>query len=170
MPEYSDSRCVSPSESTDSASAIRSFVRTFAGGWRATYISLPAWDLFRQPVVLNLGPFSQAGEGFVMAYRQADAARLVPENGRVGFRAVELFERLVVDQILQPVFRMLQRLPLIGDAVCRDTVRIRQFAVFYGNPLQFLVFFLRPVCIVRLPSVRGFGFSRSMCACSCCLS
>lgn len=44
LPEYSDSRCVSPSESTDSASAIRSFVRTFAGGWRATYISLPAWD------------------------------------------------------------------------------------------------------------------------------
>ena len=90
--------------------------------------------------------------------------------GADGDEAVELFERLVVDQILQPVFRMLQRLPLIGDAVCRDTVRIRQFAVFYGNPLQFLVFFLRPVCIVRLPSVRGFGFSRSMCACSCCLS
>ena len=131
---------------------------------------LGSLDFFRQPVVLNLGPFSQAGEGFVMAYRQVDAAQFVRENGRVGFRAVELFERLVVDQLLQPVFRMLQRLPLIGDAVCRDTVRIRQFAVFYGNPLQFLVFFLRPVCIVRLPSVRGFGFSRSMCACSCCLS
>ena len=114
---------------------------------------LGSLDFFRQPVVLNLGPFSQAGEGFVMAYHQADAAQLVRENGRAGFRAVELFERLVVDQILQPVFRMLQRLPLIGDAVCRDTVRIRQFAVFYGNPLQFLVFFLRPVCIVRLPII-----------------
>ena len=41
-------------------------------------------DFFRQPVVLNLGPFSQAGEGFVMAYRQADAARLVPETGESG--------------------------------------------------------------------------------------
>ena len=51
-----------------------------------------------------------AGEGFVMAYRQADAAQLVRENGRVGFRAVELFERFVVDRVSQAVFRMFLRL------------------------------------------------------------
>lgn len=42
---------------------------------------LGSLDFFRQPVVLNLGPFSQAGEGFVMAYRQVDAAQFVRENG-----------------------------------------------------------------------------------------